>query len=76
LAAMWILLLVINLSQRDRVNNITGQAVHSAPVMMSAQMQQRLINEVLADRAAPPEVDRPKSVVPRPRTESSGITKV
>jgi hypothetical protein len=70
LAAVWMVLFIVNVSQRDNVSSVTGQPVHSSPVMMSWQVQQRLMNEVLADRVAPPDVDRPRNVAPKPRTET------
>ena len=73
LAAVWMVLFVINISQRDNVSSVTGQPVRSAPVMMSWQTQQRLMNEVLADRMAPPDVDRPRNDAPKPRTETNGV---
>jgi hypothetical protein len=76
LTATWILVFIINVAQRDPVSSVTGQPVHSAPVMMSWQTQQRLINELLADRSAPPEADRPRNVTPRPRTEKCGMATV
>jgi hypothetical protein len=73
LGAVWALIFVVNLAQRDNVSSVTGQTVRTAPVMMSLQAQQRLMNEVLADRVAAPDADRPKVVTPRPRTESSRL---
>jgi len=69
LAAVWILIFVINVSQRDNVSSITGQPVRSTAATMSWQAQQRWMNELLADRSMPPEVDRPRNAVPKPRTE-------
>ena len=71
LAVVWILILAVNFSQRDNVSSVTGQPVRSSPVMMSWQVQQRLMNEVLADRVAPPDADRPRNVAPKPRTETN-----
>jgi hypothetical protein len=76
LAAVWLLIFIVNVSQRDTVSSVTGKPVSSAPVMMSWQVQQRLMNELLTDRSAPPEADRPRNVTPRPRTENFGITTV
>jgi len=73
LATVWILLFVINLSQRDTVSSVTGKPVQSAPVMMSLQMQQHLMNELLADRAASPDTDRPRNGKPGPRTEKRSV---
>jgi hypothetical protein len=71
LAAVWALMFIINLSQRDTVSSVTGQPVRSAPMMMSWQLQQRLMNEVLADRVAPPEADRPRNSATGPRSENN-----
>jgi hypothetical protein len=70
LAAVWVLLLVINLSQRDPVSSVTGRLARPQPVMMSWQAQQRWLNELLTDRAAPADTDRPRNTAPRPRTEN------
>jgi len=69
LAAVWFLILVVNISQRDTATNGAEQAVRSSPVMMSWQTQQRLMNEVLSDRSAPSEAERPRNIPPGPRTE-------
>ena len=69
LAAVWLLLVIINVSQRDTVSSVTGKPVHSPAVMMGWQAQQRLMNELLVDRMAPPEADRPRNIQGRPRTE-------
>jgi hypothetical protein len=71
LAAIWILLCLVNFSQRDPVSSVTGKPVHSPAVMMSWQVQQRWMNELFADRAAGPEADRPKNVPPKPRSQIS-----
>lgn len=73
LAAVWLLLAIINISQRDTVSSVTGKPVHSPAVMMSWQTQQRLMNELLVDRATPPDADRPREVAPQPRTEECNI---
>jgi hypothetical protein len=71
LATMWIFLAAVNLAQRDNVSSVTGKPVRSAEVIMSAQNQQRWLNELLADRSAPAETDRPRNLAPKPRTEKS-----
>jgi hypothetical protein len=76
LAAVWLLIFIVNVSQRDTVSSVTGKPVSSAPVMMSWQVQQRWMNELLTDRSAPPDADRPRNVTPRPRTENFGMTTV
>lgn len=69
LAAVWILIFIINVSLRDNVSSVTGQPVRSPAVMMSWQAQQRWLNELFADRSTPPEADRLRNAAPKPRTE-------
>jgi hypothetical protein len=76
LALVWVLLFLVNFSGRDNVSSVTGKPVRSAEVMMSLQVQQRWMNELLADRSVPPEADRPRSFTPKPRTEKSEIATV
>jgi hypothetical protein len=76
LAAVWVLLFIVNFSQRDNESSITGKSVRSGEVIMSVQAQQRWMNELLADRSAPPEADRPRNFTPKPRTEKSEIATV
>jgi hypothetical protein len=76
LAAVWLLLAIINISQSDGVSSVTGKPVRSPAVMMSWQAQQRLMNELIADRVTSPEADRPQNVTPRPRTEDCEIRSV
>jgi hypothetical protein len=69
LATMWVLLFIVNFSQRDTVSSVTGKPARSVEVIMSLQAQQRWMNELLADRSVPPEADRPRNFTPKPRTE-------
>jgi hypothetical protein len=69
LAAVWLLLFLVNFSQRDNVSSITGKPVRSGELIMSLQAQQRWMNELLADRLLPPEVVQPRNFTPKPRTE-------
>ena len=66
LATAWLLIIVVNISQRD--HSPAGKTV-SAPVMMSFGEQQRLMNELFADRSVPVEADRPRTFSPKPRTD-------
>jgi hypothetical protein len=70
-AAIWIFILIVNFSQRDGVDSVTGRTVHSSGPVMSLQTQQRWMNELFADRALPPEVDRPRNSAPKPRTQTT-----
>jgi hypothetical protein len=71
LATVWLLLFAINVSQRDPAGAGAGHPVRAPAVMLSWQVQQRWMDELLADRSAPPETDRPRTVPPRPRTEEN-----
>ncbi len=69
LAAAWVLIFIVNFSQRDNVSSVTGKPVQSGEMIMSLQAQQRWMNELFADRSASPDADRPRNVAPGPRTE-------
>jgi hypothetical protein len=68
LAAVWMAIFAINAAQRDASPVVN---VSAAPVMMSIGEQQRMLNELFADRSLPSDVDRPKLFSPKPRTELS-----
>src|ERR1017187_810404 len=51
LAAVWVLLFIVNFSQRDNVSGVTGKPARSGEMIMSLQAQQRWMNELLADRS-------------------------
>lgn len=76
LATIWILLFIINLSQRDNVSSVTGKPVRSGGAVMNLQAQQRWMNELLADRSVPVEADRPRPFSPKPRTETKEMMTV
>jgi hypothetical protein len=69
LAAVWVLVLICNLSPRDPAGRMTGQAMRAAPIMVSQEIQQRWMNELLAERLVPAEADRLRNAPPRPHTE-------
>src|ERR1700728_1434056 len=73
-AAAGVLILVVNFSLRDPGQG--GAAKVTAPEMMSFQEQQKLVNELLADRSLPDDVDRPKTFTPRPRSERVAVLTV
>jgi hypothetical protein len=73
LATVWILIFIINFTQHDSPGNATGKSAQSGDVLMSLQVQQRWVAELLADRLAPPEADRPRNSTPKPRTQRSEI---
>jgi hypothetical protein len=76
LASVWVLLFLINFSQRDNVSSVTGKPVVSGEVMMSFQTQQRWMNELLADRAIPTEADQKRNFSTKPRSEITGTAAV
>jgi hypothetical protein len=76
LAAVWILIFIANFSQRDNVSGVTGKSARSGEVIMSLQAKQRWMNELLADRSAPPEADRSRNFAPKPRSETLGTATV
>jgi len=69
LATVWILIFAVNYSTRDHSSATTTKMV--APEMMSFGEQQRLLNELLADRSLPVDIQRPKTFSPKPRTETA-----
>jgi hypothetical protein len=69
LAAIWLLILAVNFSLRDPSQTAMTKAL--APEMMSFNEQQKLLNELLADRSLPMDIERPKVFLPKPRTETA-----
>lgn len=76
LAAVWILILITNISQRDNPAHIANERLSAAGPTMSLQAQQRWLNELLADRAINPAADRARNFSPKPRTEKTETTAV
>jgi hypothetical protein len=68
LAAVWVLIFIVNFSQRDGSQTMIAK---SAPpeMMMTFRDQQKLLNELLADRSPPMDAERPRIYSPKPRTE-------
>lgn len=69
LATIWALIVLVNLCQHEPANRTQRAAAGAPPVMVSWGAEQRLMNELLADRQPPIEADRPANGVPRPRTQ-------
>jgi hypothetical protein len=72
LATVWILIFIVNVFQRDGSQAMLAK---SAPpeMMMTFRDQQKLLNELLADRSPPMEAERPKNYSPKPRTETTEL---
>jgi hypothetical protein len=69
LAAVWILIFAVNISQRDGSRPVTAKSAPTAEMMMSFRDQQKLLNELLADSSMPADARRPRIFLPKPRTE-------
>jgi hypothetical protein len=67
LAAVWILLLVVDFSLHDAPPQIAQRAAKASPEFIFALEQQKRLRAELVGSLASPEADRPKST--RPRSE-------
>lgn len=76
LAAIWVILLLLNLSQRDPASVRLAQSQPSAVTMMSFREQEALLQELLADRTSPLEAVPARPFEPKPRSEISRTTAV
>ena len=76
LAAVWVVLLLVNLSQQDRTSTQLAQSAAPAAVMMTFYNQEKLLNELLADRTQPLEATRPPKFEPKPRSEIAGAVTI
>ena len=76
LAAVWVLLFLVNFSQRDGSHSNFAKSPPSVPMMMTFRDQQKMLNELFADRSLPMEADRPRIYSPKPRTERSEVVTV
>jgi hypothetical protein len=76
LAAVWILVIIVNISQRDDPQTIIAESHRTAGMMLLVRNQEQLLNESLSDRTQPPEADRPRSYAPKPRSEASRAASV
>jgi len=68
LAVVWLLILTVNVSQRD------GSAANVKPisereVLMAFNARQRLMGDLQRESSPPPDAERPKASSPKPRTE-------
>ena len=73
LAAVWILILAMNLSERDASPRLVVKSASPSPeAMVELKKQQRLLAELVGTYEAP-DVDRRKIFSPRPRSERAEI---
>jgi hypothetical protein len=69
LAAVWILILAVDFSARDKAPVMTEKSAPQPPEMMvELRQQQRLLAELIGPRDTG-EADRSKPLVPQPRSE-------
>ena len=70
LAAVWVLIFIINVSQRDGSQTMIAKSAPTIEMMTAFRDQQKMLNELLADRSLPVEAERPRIFSPKPRTET------
>ena len=71
LAAAWLLIVAVNVLQREPATAGKFSSASSAPTMMSFREQQRWMNELFADRTVATDAEPPKTFSPKPRTETN-----
>jgi hypothetical protein len=76
LAAVWVLLCLVNFSQRDGSPAAGAKSPPPAAMLMTWRDQQKLLNELFADRSGPAEAEPPKIFQPKPRTKNSKVVAV
>jgi len=69
LAAIWILIFIVNFSQRDGSQTMIAKSSPSPEMMMTFRDQQKWLDELLADRSLPMDAGQPRIFSPKPRTE-------
>ncbi len=76
LTAVWILILAVNFSMRDKTPVSAEKSSPPSPeVIVELRQQQRLLAELIGPRDAS-DADRSKSFVPQPRSECAEIVAV
>ena len=73
LAAVWVLLAIVNFSQRDGSQVHLAKSTTPAAMTMTFRDQQKMLNELFADRSLPAEAARPRIFSPKPRTETTKL---
>jgi hypothetical protein len=76
LAAVWVLLAIVNFSQRDSSQVHLAKSSSPAAMTMTFRDQQKMLNELFADRSLPAEAVRPRIFSPKPRTETTRLETV
>jgi anti-sigma factor RsiW len=74
LAVVWMVILAGNFSLHENSPVLAAKSSPASPEMIVAlKEQQNILAELLADHSAPMVADRPKSFLPKPRTENVRI---
>ena len=76
LATVWVLLFLINFSQRDRSPMDMTKSSTTAETMTTFRDQQKLLNELFADRSLPVDAEPRRIFSPKPRTETMRLETV
>jgi hypothetical protein len=69
LAAMWLVILAVNLSLRDKPQTVTANLAPPSPQVLAALQQQRRLLSELMGQSLTPEAEPPTLILPRPRSE-------
>ena|ERR1035437_2975452 len=69
LATVWILIFVANVSMHDGSQTVIAKS-STTEMIMTFRDQQKLLNELFADRSVPVDAERPRIFSPKPRTET------
>jgi hypothetical protein len=73
LAAVWIFIFTVNFSMRDKTPVVAEKVMPPSPEMVAELRRQNLLFAELIGPAEAHVADRPKSFVPRPRSECAEI---
>lgn len=70
MAAVWLVILAVNFATRETIpRNFARQVAPPSPEMLMVLRQQQLLLAELVERPEPRAADRPKIVLPRPRSQ-------
>ena len=76
LAATWMLIALINLAESRGSQGTTAKPTAQSNMAAGFIEQQKLLGELLTERAPVTEADRPKTFTPKPHTEATGLKMV
>jgi len=74
LVAAWVLLLIVNLSQRDGAQSVMLKSPATMEMMTTFHDQEKILNDLLVDRSLPAEAERPRIYLPKPRTDNMKVS--